>query len=132
MSYKIPNFCSRIQYFLHQSKLIKMRGQKHRSKMMQRQPSQMNNSGMKVSMTNQKHRSKLMQRQPSQMNNSGMKVSLIVQLNVMVQEHQAYHSVKVGSAPVLLQRRVPNVVSYQRLFCPIFLFSSDFNSHICC
>ena len=88
MSYEIPNFLSRIQYFLHQSKLIKMRGQKHRSKMMQRQPSQMNNSGMKVSMTNQKHRSEMMQRQPSQMNNSGMKVSLIVKLNVMVQEQQ--------------------------------------------
>jgi len=131
MSYEIPNFCSRIQYFLHQSKLIKMRGQKHRSKMMQRQPSQMNNSGMKVSMTNQKHHSEMMQHQPSQMNNSGMKVSLIVQLNVMV-ERQAYHSVKVGSAPVLLQRRVPNVVSFQRLFRHILLISVDVNSHVCC
>ncbi len=106
MSYEIPNFCSRIQYFLHQSKLIKMRGQKHRSKMMQRQPSQMNNSGMKV--------------------------SLIVQLNVMVQEHQAYHSVKVGSAPVLLQRRVPNVVSFQSLFRRILLISLYVDSCICC
>jgi hypothetical protein len=59
-------------------------------------------------MRRQKHRSEMMQRQPSEVNNSGMKVSLIVQLNVvqinvMVQEQKAYHSIKVGSAPVLLQ-----------------------------
>jgi hypothetical protein len=90
-----------------------------------------------IKMRRQKHRSEMMQCQPSQMNNSEMKVSLIVQLNmvqinVMVQEQQAYHSVKVGSAPVLLQQRIPNVVSFQSLFHHILLISFYVDSDICC